>query len=354
MYHNSKKKSSSGSWLRITALCLSVFCYASCGPDAEKQPDISGIKTELNTMRLDKDLARADTAHLAQALTALQQQYPDFLNFYLDTLMGFGIKGNYTDTNQGIQQGLKRFLTYKDYKELFDTVAVHYPDTKKIEASLVQGFGYMKHYYPAYEVPRIVYFVSGLANWGVVTYDHVLGIGLDMFLGEHYPYYASVGQPDYMYINFRPVSIAPSVFSSVYQDIYPFSEEDKTLLDMMLRKGKQQYFLQKMLPFVAIEDRIGYTKKQLEWCEANEALIYNFFLEKGLIYEKNWQKMMRYVNYGPGSTGMPAECPGNIGTWIGLRIIQAYAREHAALSPDQIFKEENAAKILKESRYKPK
>jgi hypothetical protein len=345
---------------RLKAGCATVFCglsllsLPSCGPSAEKEPDVSQVKVALSSRRLDRDLVSLDINNLAAGLTRLQQRYPDFLNFYLDTLMGFGINGHYNDSSQAIQLGLKRFLTFKDYKELFDTVYSHYPDTKSVETDLAKGFQYMKHYYPDFRVPGLVYFVSSLANWGVVSYDGVIGIGLDMFLGERYPFYRSVGQPDYMFINFRQVSIAPSVFSTLYNDRYPFQEEDKTLLAMMINKGKQQYFVAHMLPFVNAEDRIGYTRAQWEWCEANEGMIYNFFVSRQLMYEKNWQKVMRYVTYGPGSSGMPSEAPGNIGAWLGWRIVSAYAERHPELSLDQVCKEEQAEKILKEAKYKPK
>jgi hypothetical protein len=203
-------------------------------------------------------------------------------------------------------------------------------------------------------VPRLVYFVSGLANWGVVSYENILGIGLDMFLGEQYPFYKSVGQPDYMYINFRKESIAPSVFSTLYNDIHPFQDEEKTLLEMMLQKGKQQYFVEKMLPFVSLEDRIGYTKAQLDWCTQNEAMIYNFFLDNSLMFEKNWSKMRRFVVYGPNTSGMPAESPGNIGTWLGLQIVKSYVEKNPEADIETIFKEENAEQFLRKAKYKPR
>ncbi|MBL7711487.1 MAG: hypothetical protein JNL13_03445, partial [Chitinophagaceae bacterium] len=132
-----------------------------------------------------------------------------------------------------------------------------------------------------------------------------------------------------------------------------FEDEEKTLLDMMIQKGKQQYFVEKMLPSVSLEDRIGYTKNQLEWAEANEAMIYNFFLDNNLMFEKNWSKMRRFVVYGPNTSGMPQESPGNIGTWLGLQIVKAYARENPNLSPEQIFADNNAEQFLKKAKYKP-
>lgn len=331
-----------------------VLILSSCGGSDERQPDVSQVKVTLQTKRLDRDLLKLDTNNLAAGLPVLQQEYPDFLNFYLDTIKGLGINGNFSDTNKAITEGLRSFLTYKDYRELFDTIEKHYPDMTGVEQDLVKGFRYLKFYYPKYEVPQIVYFNSFLSNWAVVSYGNVLGIGLDMFLGPRYPFYASVGQPDYMYINFRPQSIAPSVFSTIYLDFHPFLDEERTLLDMMIQKGKQQYFVSKMLPFVSLEDRIGYTTAQLEWCRKNEAMIYNFFLSNNLMFEKNWSKMRRFVVYGPNTSGMPPESPGNIGTWLGLQIVRSFAAEHPEMSPEQIFSLENAEQFLRQSKYKPK
>lgn len=332
----------------ITCLCL------ACSGGKEKQPDVSNVKITLHTQRLDRDLYCADTNKLAASLLDLSKQYPNFLDFYLDTLMGFGIQKNYIDTNSAINEGLHSFLTYKDYRDLFDTVAKHYPNTDHIEADLTKGFQFLQHYYPKYQLPKIVYFVSGLANWGVVSSEGVLGIGLDMFLGAQYPFYASVGQPDYMYINFRHESIAPSVFSTIYNDFHPFEDEEKTLLEMMIQKGKQQYFVEKMLPETPLEDRIGYTPAQLTWCGKNEAMIYNFFLNNQLMFEKNWSKMRRFVVYGPNTQGMPSESPGNIGTWLGLQIVKAFVKENPALSLEQIFAEKDAEQFLRKAKYKPK
>ena len=338
------------SFLYTILLCSIV----SCTDTNEKVPDVTNIKVTFNTQRLDRDLIQVDTNHIAQSLAVLEKQYPDFFNFYLDTLLHLGINKNYSDTNRAISEGLHSFLTYKDYRDLFDTVAVHYPNTNAIETDLSKGFQYLQHYYPNYKTPKIVYFVSGLGNWGVVSYDGVMGIGLDMFLGEKYPFYASVGQPEYMYINFRKESILPSVFSTIYNDFHPFEDEEKTLLDMMIQKGKQQYFVEKMLPFVGLEDRIGYTVKQLEWCTANEAMIYNFFLNNQLLFEKNWSKIRRFVSYGPNTSGMPSESPGNIGTWLGLQIVKAYAKGNPEMSLEQIFMDKNVEQFLRKAKYKPK
>ena len=337
-------------------VCFCCFIAAAGCQNGERIPDVSNINVTLHTQRMDKDLAGLDTSHIGKGLTLLNKKYPDFLNFYLDTLMGFRIYSNYNDSAIGIREGLRVFLTNKDYRGVFDTVAKHYPDTKKIDDELTSGFKYMKYYFPQSTTPNVVYLVTGLNNWGAFTFgSSTVAIGLDMFLGANYPFYRSVGLPDYLDTHLRPNYIPVAVFSTLYQDSHPFLMEDHNLLDMMIQKGKQQYYLHKVLPHTADTTLFGYTKAQLDWCNDNEGLIFNFFGVKNLFYEKEFEKIMRYINEGPNSTGMPSQSPGNIGTWLGWRIVSAYMKKHpdvtlAALGSNN----EDPQRFLEGSGYKPK
>lgn len=336
-------------------LALPVLFLFSCN-SGEKIPDVSAIKVDLQTQRFDRDLAALDTNQLPAGVVQLRQKYPDFLDFYLDTLMGFNIHGNYSDTAKGMIFGLRGFLTHKDYRGVFDTVAVHYPDTKTVDAALTSGFRFMKYYYPNYQVPRIIYLVSGLNNWGAFTDgDNIIGVGLDMFLGGSYPFYAAVGLPDYLTEHLTPQYIPVAVFSAVYQSKHPFEMDNKALLEMMLERGRQQYFLHHILPRTADSTLFGYTQKQLDWCHDNEGETYNFFIKQNLLYDKEFQKVARYVNDGPNSTGMPAQSPGNIGTWVGYQIVSSYMQRHKDVTLQQLMAQQiDAERFLVESRYKPK
>jgi hypothetical protein len=130
--------------------------------------------------------------------------------------------------------------------------------------------------------------------------------------------------------------------------------EERTLLDMMIQRGKEQYFLSKMLPEVADTLRFGYSKKQLEWCRNSEAEIYNFFITKNLLYDTHLQQTARYITDGPTSTGMPPQSPGNVGTWLGYQIVKAYVGQHPDMKMDALFAQDNAQQILQESKYKPR
>lgn len=327
---------------------------ASCGSDSGA-PDVSDVEIKLSTQRFDQDIAALDTNHLSAGLQNLHQKYPLFLDFWLDELMQFGVQGNYADTAAPVKNYLRVFLTHHDFRGLFDSVAKHYPDTKNIDESLVKGFRYYKHYYPRQNIPQVIYFVSGLNNWSAVTIDtSILAIGLDMYLGEQYPFYKSVGIPEYMNAQFVPEAVPVNAFRAIYQDQHPFVAEGRTLLDLMIQRGKEQYFLSKVLPFVPEARRLGFTESQLKWSQENEGMAYNFLLQQKFLYETNWSKIMRYVQDGPQATGMPEGSPGNIGTYLGYQIIQAYMKNHPETTLDALFALPDAQVVLQEAQYKPR
>lgn len=343
---------------KIVKFCVPALVAATiygCN-NHDNNPDVSGINVTLQTQRLDKDLYNIDTNDVASGLQKLNTAYPDFLNFYLDTLMGFGVKGKYTEDNEAIIYGVRKYLTDKDCRGVMDTVQKHYPDTKDAERELEKGFRYFKYYYPNYKEPRIVYITSCLNNWGAFTYGSgIVGIGLDMFLAPGYKFYQSVGIPDYMEKQLTRENIPVAVFRAIYQDAHPFEPQNSTLLDMMLQRGKERYFLGKVLPFVPEHIRLGFTEAQLKWCKDNEAMVYNFFVKEDMLYATDWQKILRYVNEGPTSAGMPAESPGNIGSWLGMRMVESYVQKKPKVTlPELLSTKQESQAFLQQSGYKPR
>lgn len=323
----------------------------------EETPDVSGIKVTLDIRHLEQDLGRIDTAHIAAGLQQIAPKYPDFLNLYLDTIMNFGIHNNYVDSNTGIRQGLHSFLTYKDFRGLFDTVAKHFPDTKVIDADITQGMQYMKYYYPKYTIPKLIYFITDdLTSLGALTVDTaIIGIGLHMYLGPQYPYYQAVQTPDYITRLSLPQYAAVNLFRAIYEQQHPIAKEGHTLLDIMIQRGKEQYFLSKVLPFKDDTLRMGYTKEQLDWCRNSEGMIYNFFASDNLLYNTQGQKIASYVDPSPVSSGMPKEAPGNTGSWLGWQIVKAWMKEHPKVTLAELLaRNDDAATFLQEAHYKPR
>jgi hypothetical protein len=348
-------------YLYITTI-FSYFLLTSCNNSGEKIPDVSNIKVSLQTWRFDKDLYSIDTNHIADGLKKLLTEYPDFLNYYLDTIREYGIYGNYNDTVKGIREDLRTDLTFKDFRGLEDTIFKYYPDSKETDATLTDGFKYMKYYMPDYAVPRIIYLNMGLSKWPTFPIDNTtFCIGLDMFLGDQFPYYKSVGIPAYMAAHLRKSYLPVSLFTTIYRTIHPFNTDDQTLLSLMVQRGKEQYFLHKILPHTPDTVLFGFTTIQLKWCGENEAMIYNFFIHQNLLYNKEGHNIIPYVNDGPFAKDLEAPSdtvkttPGNIGSWLGYRIVSAYMARHPEINLQTLLNQEtDPAKLLDEAKYRPK
>lgn len=339
-----------------TLIFLAFIPLILTGCGDKNAPNVSGIEVNVTSQRLDKDLYALDTNNLGTGLVNLKKSYPEFLDFYLDTIMGFGINRQYVDSNLAIQKGLLTFLSHKDYRGVFDTVFKYYPDVTEVNNELTKCFQYMKHYYPEYKEPNIIYMITGLNNYGAITYgDHTLAIGLDMFLGADYPFYKSVGIPDYFSRQLNRNYIPVAVMRTLYREKHPFIVEGRTLLDMMIQSGKEMYYTDRMLPFIDEHVQLAYSSEQLKWCNDNEVQVYDFFVRQQLLYETNLQKVVRYVMDGPSATGMPVESPGKIGAWLGLQIVRSYMNEHPEVTLQELIEAPiDAQRFLLESKYKPK
>jgi hypothetical protein len=152
-----------------------------------------------------------------------------------------------------------------------------------------------------------------------------------------------------------PAYIPVDVMRTLHRAYYPFVSDAQPLLAMILQRGKEQYFLKKVFPSAPDSVLLGYTGAQAEWCNENEAGIYNALASEDLLFETNLQKIMRYVTDGPASAGFPPEAPGNVGTFLGLRIVEAWMDKHDDVTlPALLEQRQDAQRFLQESGYKPR
>jgi len=347
-----------------SVICLlgCVTLLNSCTDNGISGPDTSGIQLELKTYRFDTDLYALDSNNIETGLVKLKEKYPQFLDFFLDTLMAYGLNGNYSDTMPGIREGLIPFITFKDYAELEQYIKQQYPDTKETDKSLTEGFKTLKYYFPNITVPDIYYLNLGLSRWTAFPVDsNTQCIALDMFLGDDFPHYASVNEPAYMKQHRRSTYIPVSVFSSLFRLAYPLKTQEKNLLELMLQRGKEQYFLHCILPGTPDSVLLGFNAEQTKWCEENEAFVYNFFVRNELLFNKEAMTIMSYITDGPFARGIEPPSnekkvtPGNIGTWLGYKMIKSYMQQHKDMTLQKLLATEfNPTTFLADAKYKPR
>ncbi|WP_186774400.1 hypothetical protein [Chitinophaga pinensis] len=339
----------SSQWI-LSALIL-ISCLSAC--KHKNVPDVSHIAINVQIDRFDQALIKLDTNNIQAGLQQLNKAYPVFLPAYIEHIMNFG---PYSDSSKMIQLQTNMLIGNADYRVLQDSINAHFPKLDVLERDLAQNFRYIKYYIPSFPIPgKVVAFSSVISNYGAVTIDSVLGIGLDMYLGKDFPIYGILPDyPVYMIRKFSPEYITTNAIQALAQQVYPGAAPGDQLVIQLVKAGKLQYFLEQVMPETADSIRLGYTKVQMDWCKDNEQLIWQFFVQQNLLYKADWQSNMHYMNDGPSTQGMPEDAPGRIGTFVGWRIVKEYMENHPEVTLQQLMEEKDAMKIFSQSKYRPK
>ena len=102
-------------------------------------------------------------------------------------------------------------------------------------------------------------------------------------------------------------------------------------------------------------EKIGYTIDQYQWAEANEFYIWQYFVEKELLYDTDKKLVSRFISPAPFSRfnlELDSESPGRVGQYIGWQIVKSYIKNN----PTSLSKmlQMDALEIFKNAKFKPK
>jgi gliding motility-associated lipoprotein GldB len=311
-------------------LFVLLLLFSSCDENSKGKIDISHIQVDLKVNRFDQEFFKSDSTTISSVI----RKYP-----YL-------FPGNEPDTtwlrrkNDSLAQAL-----FQDSQKVF----IDFGEQKK---SLEQLFKHVKFYYPTFKTPEIITLINNLDFENQVIYaDTLLLISLDTYLGEKSVFYANY--PDYLKRNYDkkmlPVHVAKEIAKETLPKI-PY----RVFLDRIISSGKLQYAVGEFLPEVSQAEIFAYTDKQLQWAEANEENIWKYFIEKEYLYSTDKELKVRFLDPAPFSKFYlvtDSESPGQIGAWLGYRIVQSYMKNYDVSLPELMATA--PTEIFKKSKYKP-
>jgi hypothetical protein len=330
---------------------LFLLFIISC-KTGKKAPDVSNIPVTVHIERFDQAFFSIDTNHIQQALLDLGRQYPYFINDFAVNILG---TSPLSDTSTGAFFACRRFIS--GYMPVKDSLDLRFSNMQPIEKELKKGLQYVSYYFPKYNLPpKIVSYIGPFDAPGVALTRYTMAIGLQLYAGKQFPFYlSSQGQelfPLYISRRFEPEYIVPNCIKALTEDIFPDKSQGKPLIEQMIEKGKGWWLIDQFLPETADSLKTGFTQRQLSWCISNEGQIWNFFLDQNL-YSLEPDLIKNYIGDAPYTQGMPESSPGNIGQWVGWRIVQKYVSLHPDLSPLQVMNTA-ARTIFDDTKYKPK
>lgn len=329
---------------------LGLIFLISCTDS--KGPDVSKIKVDIPIERFDKSFFSIDTNKTAAGLNGLMKEHPDFYTDFMQQILG--VSGS--DTNK-VTLNVSRFFI-RGYSSMYQSLSQQYADVNWLQKDIQKAFQYVKYYFPDYKTSKIILFVGPLDAPGVALTGSGIAVGLHQFGGKDFSAYQSMEAqqlfPAYISRRFEPQYIVVNCMKAVIEDIYPDRSGAKGLVEQMIDKGKQWWLLDKFLPGTPDSLKTGFTKQQLNWCEANEGLVWNDIIatQKDL-YTKDPMAIQNYIGEAPFTQSLGPSSPGNIGQWIGWQIVKKFVTKNSSMSVTEVLTTD-ARKILEEAKYKPK
>ena len=228
-----------------------------------------------------------------------------------------------------------------------------FEDFSSIESEIISFYQHLKYYNKALKTPRLITVLSDVdyRNKVVVT-DSIVLIALDTYLGADHEFYASFY--DYIKQNLNKDQIV-SDLATAYAEQLIYQPKRATFLEEMIYFGKELYLKDLLIPFKENNEKIGYLPVQYEWAEENEFYIWQYFVEKELLYETDRKLLARFIIPAPFSRfnlELDSESPGRLGQYMGWQIVKSYMENNETPLLQMLQMEAN--EIFNNAKFKPK
>jgi hypothetical protein len=310
-------------------------------------PDVSKIDVNIEFIRFDQELETLKKDSITrESLDALYKKNPWFTELYFTTLARIT-----TLSDSAAPIYINAFLFDKDIQELHRDVQTQFADLEPFKKEVIQAFKYYKYYLPQKTIPNVLTYNFGFNNV-VVALDSTVCISLDQYLGKKSKYYDHL--PEYIKYRKEKPYMTPDLLRGWISAEFDNGQQRMDMLDEMVYQGKIMYLVDKCLPYTNDSIKWGYTESQMKFCKNNEYMMWSFFLEKKLLYNKDTKLINKYCGEAPFSAGMPDESPGRTGIYLGYKIVTAFMKNNKNINMEQLMTNNNSKQILNSSKYKPK
>ena len=329
---------------RFILLISSLSLLLSCGSDP-LDVDVSGVEYDLEVERFEQEMFAVSSAAEMTTLNAdLIERGGELYEFYVHEMLR---SGSVFDDSIGTY--LYYFVSDSTMKMAFEDINAQYGNFDQKEEELVDMFMHLKYHLPAALLPDKVITYNSAFNYGVISTNNQIGLGLDMYLGQHNRIIAELGFPIYMkekmMEDYMLVDIAHSwLATNVMED------PGETFLSKMIYYGKLRYLIDAMLPDTPDHLKIRYSEEEYEFSLASEDDIWQFLLDMNWVYSTDMKVGLRFFEEAPTTVGIEGS-PGRIGQFMGWRMVQQYMEKNDDVTVQELLAETTESKFLK--TYKP-
>ncbi len=250
---------------------------------------------------------------------------------------------------------IKYFASDTIMQQVYSVVVATYPNLSWLEQELTIAMARANELMPNNQPKNFYTLMTGTFAYydRVMCTDSFMAINIDQYAVKNMKYFNGYfGMPMYIVNLLDSMYLPIDCMSSYAISKIPQTYAEQSMLDLMILNGKILYFLDKVFPDVADSIKIRYTFQQMEWAEENENNVWGYFIQKNLLYEKDYTKIRPFVNEAPNTTVFENSAP-RMTDFIGWKIVRRYM-DNKNISIEELFKNTNSQQILTDSGYKPK
>ncbi|MDR1257713.1 MAG: gliding motility protein GldB [Tannerellaceae bacterium] len=322
-----------------------IAMLISCAGCRAQEKDRFAGADPVRIHRFDKALFRLiEEGNEAGIQGELLCDYPEMME-----VLGKGVLNMQTTTTPGFFDRLEGYYSEPTLKGLYRDAITQYDSVGDIEQQLGRAFAYFRASLPDMPLPQVYMHVSGLSQ-NVLVADNLLSVSIDRYMEPGYPLYQRFFHP-FQREKMRRSRVAADYLTGWLLSEYPFAGNEDVLLERMIYEGKIRYLVSQALPDLAPDILMGYTEEEYAWCAGREADVWKAIVERRHLYTPDPAMTGKYIADAPASF-ISADAPGNIGVWIGWRIVCKYVEKTGA-GPAGLMSGANARDVLAKSEYKP-
>ena len=331
---------------KIVVIILLCLVGTSCSTD-KLDVDVSDIELDLEFDRFEKAMFKGESVQDMALINAdLIARGGELYEFYIYDMLRSG--SVYDDS---IGQYLWYFVSDSMMQMVNSDLETEFSDFEVIEQDLVDAFKHQKYHLPNAPLPKKIVTYNSAYSFGVISTDSVIGIGLEMFLGQDNRIIKEIQFPLYvkekMSRDYLTVGVAQSwLTTNVIQE-----ERGETFLSSMIYFGKLLYIMEAMMPDAEAHLIARYTKEEYDYAMASEYSVWQYLVDMSWIYTSDMKVKLRFFEEAPTTVGVD-ESPGRLGQFMGWQMVRSYMKANEDVTVEELLNETNETKILK--AYKPK
>ena len=334
---------------------LTSITFSSCQKNkSDEYITVPNPTISSNIIYFGKLLKELPGNDLLNEFEGVQKTHPYFSELFKDQLIE-------AKTDDQLLEELSLIHKDSSYLLLYNEVEASLGDLSDIKPEIDQALeNYLDVFsLPQRQLPDVYTFISGFAYQAFVFDDggkNGVGIGLDMYLGNDFPYQKvhpkNPSFSQYLVRTYNKEHLVRKMVEVLVEDQMA-PPRQSNFLSFIIWGGKKLYLIDRILDFKSDTIITEYTQEQLDWCNNNEEEMWKFFFEKELFFETDLRKFNKLIIPAPTSPEMPAESPGQTGNYIGWQIVRSYMSRYPSTTVSELLSYQDSQKFLDLSKYKP-